>query len=256
MDKLFLIKVELQYCHVEVNREFCVPADIRLDKLHDVIQKVMGWHNSHMHMFLTSKGEYGVKDDDTESEKTMLLSDIVTAEEPVFYYEYDFGDSWDHILEVTSFDYTNNEEKPIHCISAQGACPPEDVGGGQGYEDFCQVLLKPEHPEYLEILDWVNYGQNETLPWPNRVSLDDINETLHKIKYKPLRRTKKSSSKKVKSSTNLGGKYLPYENQMVFIENEELHKILSLPETEIYDAMQKIAKEKVDAGLGQPIDEF
>ena len=42
------------------------------------------------------------------------------------------------------------------CITGQGACPPEDVGGVPGYAYFQQALADPSHPEHAELTVW--YG--------------------------------------------------------------------------------------------------
>ena len=249
-EKLFLIEIELKDCHVKVSREFVVPAGIRLDKLHDVIQDVMGWRSCHLYVFHTSQGEFGFKDpdydDDMLSDKTIILADIVTPEEPVFYYEYDMGDGWEHILEVKSFDYNKEVPHPIHCLKAKGTCPPEDVGGTSGYENFCKIISNPKHPEYGETVEWLECSPGEKLPWPKYVSIDDINELLHGIKYKPLKCNKRTS-KPVKPKS--GGKYVPYEDKMVFVEQEILDKIMALPPTKIHAALMEVAKAKIAAGL-------
>ena len=39
-----------------------VPADLRLDRLHEVIQTAIGWTNTHLHVFSTRSGDYGMPD--------------------------------------------------------------------------------------------------------------------------------------------------------------------------------------------------
>ena len=39
--------------------------------------------------------------------------------------------------------------------SAGRACPPEDVGGVGGYENFLEALRDPEHEEHDQIVTWV-----------------------------------------------------------------------------------------------------
>ena len=41
-------------------RRLLVPADIRLDRLHSVIQTAMGWEDYHMHAFSDGSCEYGL----------------------------------------------------------------------------------------------------------------------------------------------------------------------------------------------------
>jgi hypothetical protein len=33
------------------------------------------------------------------------------------------------------------------------ACPPEDIGGAQGYEEFLDAIRDPQHPEHQVMLD-------------------------------------------------------------------------------------------------------
>ncbi|RRH67076.1 plasmid pRiA4b ORF-3 family protein, partial [Falsigemmobacter faecalis] len=39
-------------------------------------------------------------------------------------------------------------------LKASGACPPEDVGGAYGYEEFLQAIADPGHEQHDEMLDW------------------------------------------------------------------------------------------------------
>ena len=50
------------------------------------------------------------------------------------WYEYDFGDGWDHKLVVEEV----LEEPPstARCTVGRMACPPEDCGGIGGYEEL------------------------------------------------------------------------------------------------------------------------
>ena len=41
------------------------------------------------------------------------------------------------------------------CVDGQNACPPEDVGGPQGYARFLEALADPADEEHESVLDWV-----------------------------------------------------------------------------------------------------
>jgi hypothetical protein len=41
-----------------------------------------------------------------------------------------------------------------YCIDVANACPPEDVGGGSGYEDFLEAMGNPDHPEHDAMAKW------------------------------------------------------------------------------------------------------
>jgi len=39
------------------------------------------------------------------------------------------------------------------CITGANACPPEDIGGAPGYEQFLEAIRDPQHPEHQSMLD-------------------------------------------------------------------------------------------------------
>lgn len=51
-------KIQLLDIEPAIWRRFVVPASITLDRLHDVIQIVMGWTDSHLHEFTIGKKRY------------------------------------------------------------------------------------------------------------------------------------------------------------------------------------------------------
>ena len=62
-------------------RRLLVPADIRLDRLHDVIQTSMGWTDTHLHVFSTPAGDYGVPDPEigVRNERDARLGQVLKA---------------------------------------------------------------------------------------------------------------------------------------------------------------------------------
>jgi pRiA4b ORF-3-like protein len=59
---VYQIKVELRGAKPPIWRRLEVPADISLARLHAVIQTAFGWCDSHLHVFQTPYGEFGVAD--------------------------------------------------------------------------------------------------------------------------------------------------------------------------------------------------
>lgn len=180
----YSLKLTLMDLPFEVTRSLIVPADIRLDYLHEVFQYTMGWRNSHFHEFQTKNKRYGMKSPDSDDlcdERKVRLTGIVKPNYPYFGYVYDYGDEWVHQIHVTDFDCKYMPSKrSIFCTEAKGACPPEDVGGAPGYEEFCQVINDPGNPENEEMAEWVyetcRYPRSQK--WPHGVSLDSINMVL------------------------------------------------------------------------------
>lgn len=199
--KLFKLKVTLCACHVKIWRKVVVPANIKLNELHNIIQDVMGWHNAHLHEFIILGMHYGVPHpEDWEEvlpEKKFRLNQLVKLGWDQFEYVYDFGDDWRHTIKVESFDYKDDSGKTIFCLNGKGTCPPEDVGSSYGYDDFCDAINDKSHPEHNEMREWVHgfCGYPEDTAWPDGFEIDRINARLavHEKKVKSAPAKKKSS---------------------------------------------------------------
>ncbi|KWR84236.1 plasmid pRiA4b ORF-3 family protein [Cupriavidus sp. IDO] len=153
------LRIELLDVKPLVWRRFVVPADIQLPKLHKVIQAVMGWGDSHLHLFNLGGTSYGVLDDEFSDDNALPEKGVrltkALGSSAEFEYQYDVGDNWQHriVLEVVGApDLTLTI--PV-CLAGENACPPEDVGGVSGYDRFREALADPENEEHLDYRTWV-----------------------------------------------------------------------------------------------------
>jgi len=71
-------------------------------------------------------------------------------------YIYDFGDSWEHKLEIGQITVPVPGNLYPRLTDIAGRCPPEDVGGFPGYEEFLEAMADPKHPEHAHLKEW--YG--------------------------------------------------------------------------------------------------
>jgi hypothetical protein len=180
---LLQLKIELAWITPAVWRRIVAPETIRLDKLHNVIQAVMGWSDSHMHVFEIGEERYGVPEPDfgfgdssARSERTARLGAALNGKR-TFRYVYDFGDDWEHRIEVEKTLPPDAERKTALCLAGANACPPDDIGGPPGYENFVEAISDPDHPDHEEMLDWAN-GPFD----PTAFDLERINKLLKRIK--------------------------------------------------------------------------
>lgn len=119
----------------------------------------MGWRSRHLHRFtvgstIQTSGHFEMGTE-CEDEAQVMLADIVPSPPGVLLYEYDLGDSWNHVV-VVEDDGTGPDWKaalPL-CVGRAGACPPEDVGGVPGYRDFVRVVLDPADEDHESMLEW------------------------------------------------------------------------------------------------------
>jgi hypothetical protein len=142
-------------------RRVLVPAASTLADLHAVIQAAMGWQNAHLHQFRIAGRRYGPEgaDLDLEPEARVRLDLIITTDpalgtQTVLDYLYDFGDDWDHQVEVEAVTAADADSRYPRCTGGHGVCPPEDCGGIPGYQRLRAALTGPPAPEQQELLQW------------------------------------------------------------------------------------------------------
>lgn len=181
---LYQLKITLKWSKPPIWRRVVVRADMRLDRLHDVIQKVMGWTNSHLHQFILGRTYYGEPDLEFEdmgskmlNEKKFTVADLAPAAKKKFIYEYDFGDGWAHNIVVEKTLPADPAFKHPFCLAGANACPPEDCGGMGGYYNLLEALADPKHPEHDEMVEWLGGGFD-----PAEFDLDGRNAVLHRLK--------------------------------------------------------------------------
>lgn len=139
---------------VDVDRRVWVPDGASLGDLHGIIQAAMGWENCHLHEFRgrgrTIYGDASLGDDGwgrprIVDESGVRVTEVLRRPGSMLSYEYDFGDSWLHHIELVAVhaDAGSGTNGPA-CIDGRGACPPEDCGGPWGYREVCEMANNPE----------------------------------------------------------------------------------------------------------------
>lgn len=154
----YRLKITLVGLEPPVWRQVLVPGDVNLAGLHWVIQYVMGWSNSHLHMFHVGKQRFGPKTPDwdrIQDERQVILQDIAPKAGSKFFYEYDMGDSWMHQVRVEKITRLESSFLKPECLAGERACPPEDCGGIGGYEDLLAAIRDPKHEQHDEMVEWV-----------------------------------------------------------------------------------------------------
>ncbi len=177
--KIYKLKLTLERIEPPIWRRVLVRSDISFAGLHRVIQEAMGWLDCHLHVFSVAGRRIGMRDDDSDDEdgRKIHLDSVVIDRGTVFSYEYDFGDGWDHEIELEdTLDPDPRVSYPI-CIAGARACPPEDCGGPGGYEDLLETLADPKHEEYDHLLSWVG-----GLYDPEGFDVNRINAAIRKAK--------------------------------------------------------------------------
>lgn len=156
---VYQLKVTLLHSQPPIWRRVQVESSVTLDRLHDALQGVMGWTNSHLHGFrLPEPGQRGARRRllpiESADEKATRLADLLRRPKDWCVYDYDFGDSWEHELLLEEVVPCSSPARYAMVLAGRGACPPEDVGGLPGYYHFLKVIKDPKHPEHRDMMEW------------------------------------------------------------------------------------------------------
>jgi hypothetical protein len=169
--KIVSLQIKLDEAEPAIMRRVEVPLTIPLDHLHLVLQAAMGWENYHLYEFRVRDTRWGIPtpemdfgDGPLDAKKTRLIDVLQDFGVKSFKYVYDFGDDWRHSIRVgRTTDAVSGVAYP-RLVEAVGHCPPEDVGGSWGYEEFLKVLADPDHEEYAERMEWAGGPFDPTDP--------------------------------------------------------------------------------------------
>jgi hypothetical protein len=163
-DRVYQFKIHLKNLKPLIWRRIQVPETYTFWDLHVAIQDSMGWLDYHLHEFKVKnpstglEESIGIPDDFGEMEMEagweLKISDFFSLENAKAEYVYDFGDNWEHQLELEKILPRDRNLKYPICIAGKRACPPEDCGGFWGYEDFLKIIKDPTHEEHLSMLEW------------------------------------------------------------------------------------------------------
>lgn len=170
-------RIELPVEGPPVWRSLVVPLDVTLYKLHRIIQVAMGWQDYHLFQFNVKGFNIGEPDADYPGTwlpaKAFRLWHVLQAAPREFSYEYDFGDSWRHIVRVGKAVKPDEDTRYPLCLDGARACPPEDSGGAGGYAQLLEALADPTHPEHHDYRVWAGEDFD-----PEAFSVDKVNRRL------------------------------------------------------------------------------
>lgn len=153
------LKITLDDVEPKVVRRVEVPLSIRLDRLHAVLQAALGWTNSHLWELRAGETGWGIPDRDwgdgpNNAAKATLIDVLEDTGARKLTYLYDFGDGWEHTIKIEYVVAPEPGTAYPRLVEAGGRCPPEDIGGPPGYEEFLAAIRDPRHERHAEITEW------------------------------------------------------------------------------------------------------
>jgi hypothetical protein len=167
----------------EIWRRFRLTGEMTLFDLHNVIQIVMGWTDSHLHDFEIKGKRYSHRSQDDDfydeppiDEENVLVGKVVKQRGQKFLYVYDMGDDWQHTLVVEEIaESPPGLPHPI-CLAGERECPPDDCGGIWGYYEMLKAVQDPQHEEHESYREWLQAGFD-----PDHFGLRGVNNTLERF---------------------------------------------------------------------------
>lgn len=87
-------------------------------------------------------------------------------------YIYDFGDNWEHRIQIGKIIDPVPDDLYPRLIEVVGKCPPEDVGGFPGYCEFLEAIADPKHPEHENLKEWLGDTFDPNQPETDELKLE------------------------------------------------------------------------------------
>lgn len=166
--------MELVDTEPRIWRQLEVRGSLTLDQVHQVLQTAFGWEDLHLHRFTADDpfaplrpvdGEIPetlqwlprqeCEEPDDRCEEDLSLCQLLALGDDKAFYEYDFGDSWRHRLELVSQRPVSEGTPPARVLDGARRGPLEDSGGFPGYEEILEALADAAHPDHAEHSEWV-----------------------------------------------------------------------------------------------------
>ena len=151
MAQAYELEVTLAGVRPRIWRRFAITAGATFGDLHHAIQEACGWDDAHLFAFRTPAGgviggspfEHPFGDPRPDADDVGLAGYFAQHER--CQYEYDFGDSWVHDIDVVRrIDEPVNYRRQL--LDGARAFPPEDSGGLPGYEQCVEVATGGDDP--------------------------------------------------------------------------------------------------------------
>ena len=210
-----VLKITLAGSEPAIWRRVEVHSALTLEDLHYVIQNVFDWQRCHLYHFLIPPGGKltfeGLRDakrymippppgvptfpedaGDPRADEE-LVGRVFTDDCDQIIYEYDFGDSWEHVVKLEKRTLGGDQSFVPVCLAGENPAPIEDSGGIDGYYLRVEAYADKSHAYHDETVDWLG---EDFVPAPFDLAV--VNKRLKStFRLAPKKTRKKAAKKKV-----------------------------------------------------------
>ena len=181
-----MLKLSFNDMAPAVWRRFVMPENATFKRLFDTVMNVTNFDGDHLYKFdmenltVTNAEELSKAAKRKSYEGKPVKSpttkiDSFILEGPI-KLTYDFGDSWEMIIELEKIVEDYYFGYPT-LLAMEGAAPPENIGGVSGFKEYKDIMANPKHPLFLKMHEWTDAVQ-----FIER-DFDMINSLLKQVKY-------------------------------------------------------------------------
>jgi Plasmid pRiA4b ORF-3-like protein len=184
----YRVRIDLKGTRPPLWRRLELASDLFLDQVHEIIQVAFGWTDSHLHQFASGPGHYGpetehylcpfqVEEGDTGiPEEDVRLDEVLADSGDKLFYDYDFGDGWEHVVKLEAVLPRQNSGPRAVCVAGRRDGPAEDCGGVYAYELIC-AASDPGNPDHADaVAEFDRFYGASVDPEDIRTTPFDINE--------------------------------------------------------------------------------
>jgi hypothetical protein len=197
----YQVRVDLKETDPPTWRRLQVASDLNLAEVHDVLQVVFGWSDSHLHGFAAGPEFYSAEaehylcpfaeeegEQEGVPEALVRLDEVLAEAGDTLAYTYDYGDSWDHLITLEAALPRPDGAPRAVCTDGERDGPAEDCGGVGSYELIAAAAdpARPDHArarlEFAEIFgSEVDPGDFQTTPFDT----NDIDAAMKRLGPNP-----------------------------------------------------------------------
>jgi hypothetical protein len=163
------LRAELREVEPLVWRRILVSNQSTLAALHNWLQWIMGWMDTHAHEYQVGDSivapEWWIHEIGTDfgeatyrDERRVSVARVVAelGGHGEFEYRYDMGDGWRLRMVIETPPIGMIEDIPLPlCIAGENAGPPDDVGGPHGYHEFVCAVADRRDEQHDDMLRWI-----------------------------------------------------------------------------------------------------
>ena len=158
------LRISIEDTEPLIWRRLQLPGSLNVAQFHLAVQAAFGWENRHLYAVRATDpvgrarrimgDDEGAQELQAESASAVVLSELLDPQRPgtAFDYDYDFGDSWTHRVELLGPALLQPGE--LLCVEGDRRGAIEDSGGPHGYRELIEAVQDPSHPDHLAARSW------------------------------------------------------------------------------------------------------